>query len=139
MKKNLAARVRANSDRSPPVEVKLEPITCSVAKTHPPDGTVEQWRERLSRAFGSSSSAFVDASLYQLQAAARLPCSGISETAVNAALALIEAAAPRDEIEAALATQMAATHSAAMAILARLGGGHGGEHAALGSAAPLPC
>jgi hypothetical protein len=33
---------------------------------------------------------------------------------VNAALALIEAAAPRDEIEAALAVQMACTHSAAI-------------------------
>jgi hypothetical protein len=54
---------------------------------------------------------------------------------VNAALALIEAAAPRDEVEAALAVQMAATHSAAMTVLERLGGGHGGERrvAALGS------
>jgi hypothetical protein len=36
------------------------------------------------------------------QAAARLPFGGISETAVNAALAMIEAAAPKDEIEGAL-------------------------------------
>jgi len=79
----------------------------------------------------------VDASLYQLQAAARLPCSGISEIAVNGALAMIEAAAPKDEIEGALAVQMACTHTAAMAVLARLGGGHGTERrvAALGSVA----
>ena len=66
-----------------------------------------------------------------------MPGGGISEIAVNAALAIIEAAAPRDEIEAALAVQMAATHSAAMMVLVRLGGGHGGERrvAALGSAA----
>jgi hypothetical protein len=66
-----------------------------------------------------------------------LPGSGISEIAVNAALAIIEAVAPKDEIEAALAVQMAATHSAAMTVLERLGGGHGGERrvAALGSAA----
>jgi hypothetical protein len=77
------------------------------------------------------------ASLYQLQAAARLPCGGISEMALNAALAMIEAAAPRDEMEAALAIQMACTHAAAMSVLARLGGGHGTERrvAALGSAA----
>ena len=76
-------------------------------------------------------------SLLQLQAAARLPFSGISETAVNAALAMIEAAAPKDEIEGALAVQMACTHTAAMAVLARLGDGHGSELrvAALGSAA----
>jgi hypothetical protein len=50
---------------------------------------------------------------------------------------LIQAVAPKDEVEAALAVQMAATHSAAMMVLVRLGGGHGGERrvAALGSAA----
>jgi hypothetical protein len=40
---------------------------------------------------------------FQLQGAARLPGGGISEIAVNAALAIIEAVAPRDEVEAALA------------------------------------
>ncbi len=45
--------------------------------------------------------------------------------------------APKDEIEGALAVQMACTHSAAMAVLARLGGGGGSEGrvVALGSAA----
>ncbi len=56
---------------------------------------------------------------------------------MNGALAMIEAAAPKDEIEGALAVQMACTHSAAMAVLARLGGGGGSEGrvVALGSAA----
>ena len=60
-----------------------------------------------------------------------------SDIALTAALAMIEAAAPSDEIEGALAVQMACTHTAAMAALARLGGGHGSERrvAALGSAA----
>jgi hypothetical protein len=50
---------------------------------------------------------------------------------------MIEGAAPRDEMEAALAIQMACTHAATMSVLARLGGGHGTERrvAALGSAA----
>jgi hypothetical protein len=39
---------------------------------------------------------------------------------MNAALAMIEAAAPKDEIEGALAIQMASTHTAAMAVLAKL-------------------
>jgi hypothetical protein len=102
----------------------------------PPDGETKAWWDSLKRALGTTSSAFVNASLAQLQAAARLPCSGISDIALNAALAMIEAAAPRDEIEGALAVQMACTHTAAMAVLARLGGGHGSELrvAALGSA-----
>ena len=83
------------------------------------------------------SSDFVNASLLQLQAAAQLPCGGISETATNAALALIEAAAPRNEVEGALAVQMACTHAAAMSVLARFRGGGGSEHrvAALATAA----
>jgi hypothetical protein len=39
---------------------------------------------------------------------------------MNAALAMVEAAAPKDEVEGALAVQMACTHTAAMAVLARL-------------------
>jgi hypothetical protein len=49
----------------------------------------------LKNAFGTASSAFVDASLQQLIAAAWLPNSGISETAVNASLAFIEGAKPQ--------------------------------------------
>ena len=50
---------------------------------------------------------------------------------------MISAAAPRDEVEAALAVQMACTHTAAMAILAKLDSGFGTERriAAFGSAA----
>ena len=84
----------------------------------------------------TSSSAFVAASLQQLIAAARLPNSGICEIAVNASLAFIEGAKPRDEIECALVIQMACTHSAAMAVLNRLGGAAGDRTvAAMASAA----
>ena len=64
------------------------------------------------------------------------PC-GISELAVNSALAIIEAVAPKDEVEGALALQMACTHMAAMAILARFEGGFSTERrtALFGSAA----
>jgi hypothetical protein len=50
---------------------------------------------------------------------------------------MVEAAAPRDEIEAALAVQMAFTHTAAMAILAKLDVAFATERrvAAFGSAA----
>jgi hypothetical protein len=49
----------------------------------------------------------------------------MSEIAVNASLAFIEGAKPQGEIEGALLLQMACTHAAAMAVLGRLGGGHG--------------
>jgi hypothetical protein len=54
------------------------------------------------------------------RAAARSPLGGISEIAINAALAMVEAAAPKDEIQGALAVQMACTHTTAMAVLAKL-------------------
>ena len=56
-----------------------------------------------------------------------MPGSGISEIAVNSALALIEAVAPKDEVEGALALQMACTHMAAMGVLARFDGGFASE------------
>ena len=60
----------------------------------------------------------------------------MSEIAVNAALSLIESAKPRDEVECALVIQMACTHSAAMAVAGRIGGGHGGDrHVAMVAAA----
>jgi hypothetical protein len=43
---------------------------------------------------------------------------------------MIEAAAPRDEMEAALAIRMACTHAATMSVLARLEGGYGTERRA---------
>ncbi len=55
---------------------------------------------------------------------------------VNSVLAFIEAAEPKNEIEAALAIQMACTHAVAMAVLSRAGGAYGGDcHVALMAAA----
>jgi hypothetical protein len=113
------ALIAGPEQRRPAVRVKLRRIDASLSKAYPPDGEGKIWWGRLKKTLGTTSSDFVDASLYQLQAAARLPNSGISEIAMNGALAMIEAAAPRNEIEAALAVQMACTHSAAMSVLAR--------------------
>jgi hypothetical protein len=87
---------------SGPVSVKLKRISSEVARPYPPDGLPREWWQKLKQAFGTASSAFVNASLAQLIAATRLPCSGISEVAVNASLAFIEGAKPRDEFECAL-------------------------------------
>ena len=56
--------------------VKLRRISADLAKAYPPDGETRAWWEGLKRALGTSSSAFVNASLLQLQTAARLPFVG---------------------------------------------------------------
>jgi hypothetical protein len=113
--------------RRRPIRVRLQRVNSDASKSHPPDGQKQDWWNRLKAAMGTASSDFVNATLFQLQAAARLPNSGVSETAVNSALSLIENAKPRDEMECALVIQMACTHSAAMAVVGRIGGGHGSD------------
>jgi hypothetical protein len=127
----------ASQRRHPPVRVKVWGADGKLAKVHPPDGEAENWWRRLNKALGTASSDFVNASLFQIQSACRSPLGGISELSMNAALAMIEAAAPKDEIEAALAVQMACTHTAAMAVLAKLDVAFATERrvAAFGSAA----
>ena len=117
-----------------PVRVKFERINCDVSRSLPPDGDRSAWIDRLKTALGTASMEFVEATLYQLQAAARLPYSGVSEIAVNAALAMIESEQPRNETECAIVVQMACLHAATMAVLGRLGGGHGGDRHVLAAA-----
>ena len=134
---NIASRAAGQPGRLPPVRVKLRRPDAYVSQTYPPDGNGKDWWQRLKKALGTTSSDFVNASLLQVQAAARSPYGTISEMAINAALAMIEAAAPKDEIEAALAVQMACTHTAAMAVLGNLNNSYGTERriAAFGSTA----
>lgn len=72
---------------------------------YPPDGERKRWWEALKLALGTASSSFVNTSLLQLQAAARLPDGPLSEVTMDAPLAMIEAAAPQNEVEAAVARQ----------------------------------
>jgi hypothetical protein len=115
------AMVADASPRRGPVRVRSHRITANAAKLYPPDGAERIWWDQLKNALGTASSDFVTASLHQLQAAAQFPGSGISEVGINAALAFIEGFAPRNEVEASLAVQMACTHGATMSVLGRLG------------------
>jgi hypothetical protein len=138
MTKKTANLPTANTaQRGPPVRVKLQRISAVLSNVYPPDGQGKIWWARLKKALGTRSSDFVNASLLQLQGAAQLPCGGISETAMNAALAMIEGVAPQNEIDGAVAIQMACAHAAAVTVLTRLGGGGGTERrvVALASAA----
>ena len=123
--------------RHRPVRVKVFRADGKLAKVHPPDGEATNWWRRLNKALGTTSSDFVNASLFHIQSACRSPWGGISELSMNAVLAMVEAAAPKDEIEGALAVQMACTHTAAMAVLAKLDAAFATERhiAAFGSAA----
>ena len=138
-KPNNSTSAVANVRQSPPVRVKVFGADGKIVKVHPPDGEHKGWWQRLNKALGTTSSDFVNASLFQIQSASRSPWGGISELSVNAALAMIEAAAPKDEIEAALAVQMACTHTAAMAVLAKMDVAFASEKriAAFGSAAAI--
>lgn len=121
------ANSQIESANRPRARVKLRRVNCNFAKTYPPDGQEHLWWQRLKEALGTTSSDFVNATLAQIQNASRLPSGEISETSVNAVLAFIEGAAPTNEVEAALAIQMACTHAVTMAVLAQLGGGFGGD------------
>jgi hypothetical protein len=107
--------------------VRLKRINSDFSKPYPPNGDEKRWWDRLKAALGTTSSDFVNATLVQIQNASRMPSGGISETSVNAVLAFIEAAEPKNEMEAALAIQMACTHAVAMAVLSRAGGAYGGD------------
>jgi hypothetical protein len=127
MRRRGATTPETTTIRSKPVRVKLKPTSSITARPYPPEGMSPEWWERLMAALGTCSSDFVLASLHQLVRAARLPGSGTSEVGVNAALAFIEGARPRDEVEAALVIQMACIHSATMCVLSRFAGDYGGE------------
>jgi hypothetical protein len=136
--RNSPASVPAR-DRVPPVRVRLVRPDAYDEQTRPPasEQDTKAWEARLNEALGTLSPDFVRASLLQLQSAARSPYGTISEMAINAALAMIEAAAPRDEIEGALAIQMACCHAAAMSVLGKMDSAFGSERriAAFGSTA----
>ncbi len=104
-------RLPASRPSEARARVKLQRITCDYSRPYPPDGQEKEWWDRLMRALGTTSSAFVNATLGQIQNASRLPGGGVSETSVNAVLAFIEAAKPRDEVEAGLCIQMACCHA----------------------------
>lgn len=76
---------------------------------------------QLTNTFGTASATFMGQSLGELEWATRVrgqPRCG-DPAAVNAALALIGAIGPQDELEGALAVQMAGCHSLTMEMLGR--------------------
>jgi hypothetical protein len=112
--------------RTLPATIRIKGIQGNVVSFGSPDPTDLAWRKRLKTAFGTVSNEFVDMALHHLERAARMPGDGASDMAINGAIAMIAAFAPKNEVEAALALQAACTHMAAMAVMSRIGGAGGG-------------
>jgi len=115
----MAAAAEREAKRSPPPEVKL---TRDGVATHlgRPHADAKGWEAHIRDVFGSLSKDFCDTQvttlLWCLQSKSdELP----SERELNAVTAFLSAAKAQNEIEAALAVQMAATHSLAMKLLGR--------------------
>jgi hypothetical protein len=123
--------------RSAPVRIRIKGIQGNVVSFASPEPGDQVWRKQLKATLGTASDSFVDMALHHLERAARMPSEGPSDVSINGALAIIAAFAPRNEAEAALALQAACTHMVAMVMMARIGGGHGGDRRlpALASAA----
>lgn len=79
----------------------------------------EGWLTRLQDAFGSRGTDFALCQINRLMAACRETDGKIDKSRLNGLLAMIEGAEPQNEIQAALAVQMALTHTAAQTVLQR--------------------
>lgn len=77
------------------------------------------WLARLVDAFGTRGTPFVLSQLNQIMSASRDGDGKIDPTRVNAMLAIVEAARPDNELQAALAVQMAVTHFATLTLVNR--------------------
>ncbi|HEX5931429.1 MAG TPA: hypothetical protein VFY74_06735 [Methyloceanibacter sp.] len=103
------------------VSIEVEKGEGRYAVKAPANQDKRDWTRRLQKALGSRSKAFIVASLDRLLAACHLPRQLIpTSTSVSSALALIESLEPKNEIEAALAVEIACLHAACGTLLGRL-------------------
>ena len=77
------------------------------------------WNAQMQDTFGTRSGDFSDACINWLANAAAERGKPLSQTTVNAALAVVAAAEPANEMEALLAVQMFATHDLSMELMRR--------------------
>lgn len=116
------AEARQRDEKRPrPVTLGVKHQEPGALAFHNPHEDAAGWTVRMRDAFGSRSSAFTD---QQIQAFCKLVLranmsAADQEAHVNAFLALISGIAPEDELEAALAVQIAATHAASLDFLRR--------------------
>ncbi len=113
-----AARRRAEG-KPPPVEVRYRHgETIDMVSPH---ADIDGHRDQLRDVFGGRSDATIHAALRFLTRVSDDPRveAGTDDVPINAALAIMDAIAPRDELEAALATQMAGCHVLTLDMMCR--------------------
>ena len=111
----------------PRARVKLQRVNCNYSKPYPPDGQAKLWWERLMKALGTTSSAFVNATLVQIQNASRLPRGWDFGDECQCRSSPSSRARSRRTKLKWLWQSMACTHAVTMAVLASLGGAFGGN------------
>lgn len=114
---DLAAASLAKRPRRVEITQELEGTTLKVGQPHSA-GT--DWSKHLTDTFGTASQPFASQSMVRLSTAIKDRGAPIpTEEQANAALALMAAIAPGDELEAAIGEQIIATHAASLDFLAR--------------------
>ena len=98
------------------VKVSSKGMALSISAPHS-DESGQQYH--LLDAFGTASHDFLNATVSQMIEALRDREGTPNETSVNAALAIVDGIGPENEMEALLASQMAATHALAMMLVGR--------------------
>lgn len=115
----IAKSAERKQERKPRFNVEIigEGEAWSVGNPH---NDFEGWIDRLLDVFGTRSGEFALTNVQSLANIIRGKDPQSSRDPVNAALASIEAIEPKDELEAMLAVQMAATHSLQLTMMLRL-------------------
>lgn len=112
-----STRVR---QRSPRLRVRLrQNNNCKIEIIGGEHNDQAGWLNRLEDVFGTRGTAFAISQLNRLMATCRDRDGKIDAGKLNGLLALIEGAGPANEVQAALAVQMALTHHAAQTVLQR--------------------
>jgi hypothetical protein len=108
--------VSKNVEAAPSLKASTQGDSVELALNHPKK---EIGYARLMEALGTTDYDFMHGFLSQL-ANASSPGSDVNEAAINFMLSVVKGVEPRDQIEAMIAAQMAAVHTAAMTFARRL-------------------
>ena len=117
----IAESARRLLNRVEPVEVQVERSADGTRRSEGRHSHHDGFVAHLLDTFGTASSAFASAEVGALEwmTRGRPAKPGDDVTPINAALALVTAIRPENELEAALATQMAGTHALTCELLGR--------------------
>jgi hypothetical protein len=119
--KAVAVARQRQSERAPAFRLGLtatdDPCAMAIASPHSDE---QGWQARLLETFGTTSSDFVATQLARIGELFRDKSGRMDIDAVEAVIAVLDGARPRNEIEAMLITQMATTHALILKLMRRL-------------------